>query len=144
MRCRKCSRSQAACGRRAVGDFARLETDTKASEAEAQADFDKFSNDSASNKAANQQDVDHKTTKRSNQKSALTRKKEDLANTQEELDAALQYYDKLKPSYRAWHSVELEGRAELKSESQDIFGHECVVRNHTFAVFQRILRSVFL
>jgi chromosome segregation ATPase len=79
-------------------DFARLETDTKASEDEAQRVFDQFSSESAVNRAANSKDVEHKSTKRTNQESALTAKKADLEGTQKELDAALAYYDKLKPS----------------------------------------------
>merc|ERR550537_155356 len=79
-------------------DFARLETETKASEAEAQRQFDKFTSESAVNRAAATKDVEHKTTKKTNQESALTSKKADLEGTQKELDAALAYYDKLKPS----------------------------------------------
>jgi len=79
-------------------DFARLETDTKAAEAQAQSEFDKFSSESAVNRASNSKDVEHKTTKKTNQESALTSKKADLEGTQKELDAALAYYDKLKPS----------------------------------------------
>ena len=78
--------------------FRGLETDTKAAEAEAQDSFDKFSSESAVNRAANSKDVEHKTTKKTNQESALTAKKADLEGTQKELDAALAYYDKLKPS----------------------------------------------
>merc|ERR1719426_688535 len=81
-----------------ASDFARVETDTKAAEAEAQDSFDKFSSESAVNRAANSKDVEHKTTKKTNQESALTAKKADLEGTQKELDAALAYYDKLKPS----------------------------------------------
>merc|ERR550537_512823 len=45
-------------------DFARLETDTKAAEAEAQKAFDEFTSESAVNRAANSKDVEHKTTKK--------------------------------------------------------------------------------
>jgi len=79
-------------------DFARLETDTKASEAESSRQFDEFSSASAVNRAANSKDAEHKTTKKINQEGALTSKKADLEGTQKELDAALTYYDKLKPS----------------------------------------------
>merc|ERR1719314_58625 len=81
-----------------ASDFARLETETKAAEAEAQRQFDKFTSESAVNRAQNAKDVEHKTTKKTNQESALTSKKADLEGTQKELDAALAYYDKLKPS----------------------------------------------
>merc|ERR550514_830477 len=79
-------------------DFARLETDTKAAEAEAQRTFDEFSTESAVNRAQNVKDVEHKTTKKTNEESALNTKKADLEGTQKELDAALAYYEKLKPS----------------------------------------------
>merc|ERR1719326_2576520 len=79
-------------------DFARLETDTKAAEAEAQKAFDEFTSESAVNRAANAKDVEHKTTKKTNQEAAPTAKKADLEGTQKELDPALAYYDKLKPS----------------------------------------------
>merc|ERR1711966_175986 len=79
-------------------DFARLETNTKAAEAEAQRQYDEFSSESAVNRAQNVKDVEHKTTKKTNEESALNTKKADLEGTQKELDAALAYYEKLKPS----------------------------------------------
>jgi DNA repair exonuclease SbcCD ATPase subunit len=79
-------------------DFARLETDTKAAEAEAQRSYDEFSSESAVNRAQNVKDVEHKTTKKTNEESALNTKEADLEGTQKELDAALAYYEKLKPS----------------------------------------------
>jgi len=79
-------------------DFARLETDTKAGEAESQKEFDDFSSESAVNRAQMTKDIEHKTNKKTNDESANTRAKEDLEATQKELDTALAYYDKLKPS----------------------------------------------
>ena len=58
----------------------------------------RFTSESAVNRAQNAKDVEHKTTKKTNQEAALTAKKADLEGTQKELDAALAYYDKLKPS----------------------------------------------
>merc|ERR1719421_618637 len=81
-----------------VGMLEVIQTDTKAAEAEAQKAFDEFTSESAVNRAANAKDVEHKTTKKTNQEAALTAKKADLEGTQKELDAALAYYDKLKPS----------------------------------------------
>merc|ERR1711897_131282 len=68
-------------------DFARLESDTKASEATAQKEYDTFMTDSKVDKSEKSTDIEHKTAK-----------KEDLEGTQKELDAALAYFDKLKPS----------------------------------------------
>merc|ERR1719217_1735798 len=42
-------------------------------------------------------DFEHKTGKKQNAAQSLTEKKDDLAGTQSELDAALQYFEKLKP-----------------------------------------------
>ena len=81
-----------------------LETDTKAAEAEAQSAFDKFSSESAVNRAANAKDVEHKTTKKTNQESALTAKKADLEGTQKELDAVSRDFHLLR--YRTLLSTE--------------------------------------
>merc|ERR1719355_538105 len=78
-------------------DFARLEEETAAAEAQAQKEYDQFMDDSAVDKAQKQKDIEHKTAKKQNQEQALTEKKTDLEGTQKELDAALAYYEKLKP-----------------------------------------------
>jgi len=79
-------------------DFARLESDTKAAEATAQKEYDTFMTDSKVDKSEKSTDIEHKTAKKQDETQALTVKKEDLEGTQKELDAALAYFDKLKPS----------------------------------------------
>jgi len=79
-------------------DFARLEAETTASEAAAQKEYDEFMTDSKVDKAEKTKDVEHKTAKKQDQEHALTMKTNDLDGTQKELDAALRYFDKLKPS----------------------------------------------
>jgi len=79
-------------------DFARLESDTKASEASAQKEYDTFMTDSKVDKESKTKDIEHKTAKKQDEEQALTIKHEDLEGTQKELDAALAYFDKLKPS----------------------------------------------
>jgi len=79
-------------------DFARLESDTKASEATAQKEYDEFMTDSKVDKAEKSTDIEHKTAKKQDESQALTSKNNDLEGTQKELDAALAYFDKLKPS----------------------------------------------
>jgi len=79
-------------------DFARLEADTKAAEAAAQKEYDTFMTDSKVDKEAKTTDIEHKTAKKQDEEQALTVKKSDLEGTQKELDAALAYFDKLKPS----------------------------------------------
>jgi len=79
-------------------DFARLESDTKASEATAQKESDEFMTDSKVDKSEKSADIEHKTSKKQDENQALTTKRGDLEGTQKELDAALAYFDKLKPS----------------------------------------------
>jgi len=79
-------------------DFARLEADTTAAEATAQKTYDTFMTDSKVDVAAKSKDIEHKTAKKQDQNQALTTKRADLEGTQKELDAALTYFDKLKPS----------------------------------------------
>merc|ERR1719379_1542846 len=79
-------------------DFARLESETSAAEAEGQKEYEDFMQDSEVDKTQKKSDIEHKTSKKRNQEQALEEKKEDLAGTEKELAAALTYYAKLKPS----------------------------------------------
>lgn len=79
-------------------DFARLESDTKASEASSEKEYDELMSDSKIDKTAKSQDIEFKTSKKQDEESALVSKKADLEDTQNELDKALTYFDKLKPS----------------------------------------------
>merc|ERR1719450_878403 len=79
-------------------DFARLEAETKASEEQAQKEYDEFMTDSEVDKAQKSKDIEHKTKKKQDQSQSLEEKQGDLEGTQKELDAALAYYEKLKPS----------------------------------------------
>merc|ERR1719421_2554777 len=73
-----------------ASDFERLETDTTMEEEQAAKEYKKFTNEAAVDRAQKTTDISNK------QKLSTT--KSDLKSTQEELDAAMQYYDKLKPS----------------------------------------------
>jgi histone H3/H4 len=79
-------------------DFARLEAETKASEQSAQKEYDAFMTDSKVDKESKTTDISHKTNKKGDETSALAVAEKDLESTQKELDAALLYFDKLKPS----------------------------------------------
>merc|ERR1719197_1502398 len=79
-------------------DFARLESDTTSSEAANQKEYEEFMHDSAVDKQAKTKDIDYKSSKKTNAEGALTEKKMDLEGTQKELEAALAYYEKLKPA----------------------------------------------
>jgi hypothetical protein len=79
-------------------DFARLAADTDSAEQAAQQEYDTFMQDSKVDKAQKTSSIEHKSAKKQDESQTLTQKKADLEGTQKELDAALAYYDKLKPS----------------------------------------------
>jgi len=54
--------------------------------------------DSKVDKAEKSTDIEHKTAKKQDESQALTTKNSDLEGTQKDLDAALSYFDKFKPS----------------------------------------------
>jgi len=79
-------------------DFARLVSETTASESEAAKEYEQFSSDSAEDKATKGADMKSKEGERTRKESELATAKKDMAGSQEELDAALAYFEKLKPS----------------------------------------------
>merc|ERR1719262_1733589 len=79
-------------------DFARLEAETAAAEKTAQDEYDKFMTDSQVDKDSKVTDMDHKSTKKEDQQGMLAVTVSNMEGTQKELDAALAYFDKLKPS----------------------------------------------
>jgi len=78
-------------------DFARLQTETESSEEEAHSEYMTFMNDSNEDKALKNTEMEHKSNKRTTTEELLTSTERSLQQTQNELDAALKYYDKLKP-----------------------------------------------
>lgn len=79
-------------------DFARLESETSASEAAANREFKQFKNDSELDAAVKKTQVENDEGLKQKHTTSLGATRKDLAGTQEELDAALAYYEKLKPS----------------------------------------------
>lgn len=79
-------------------DFARLEAKTSTAEDEAQREYEKFMTDSQVDKAAKDTTLRHKTRKKERTQRELNSAKKELDITHEELQAALDYFDKLKPS----------------------------------------------
>jgi septal ring factor EnvC (AmiA/AmiB activator) len=79
-------------------DFARLEAETTAMEAEAQKEYDTFMAESKADKEAKEKEVENKNFKKQDEEQELTVNKKNLAGTQKELSASLDYFDKLKPS----------------------------------------------
>jgi len=79
-------------------DFARLESETSTSETQAEKAYTEFKNDSAEDKAVKTTQKAHLERTKQAKESQRQAAKKDLVGTREELDAALQYYEKLKPS----------------------------------------------
>jgi hypothetical protein len=78
-------------------DFARLEAETSSGEDEAQREHDTFLADSAQDKEVKEKEARHKGFDKVRTERALGQAEKDLKATQDELDAALEYFDKLKP-----------------------------------------------
>merc|ERR1719240_2171625 len=81
-----------------ASDFARLEAETSSSESSAAKAHDRFLAESSKDKAVKTTDLDHKKKSKVTKESDLSDATKDLKGTQKELDAALFYYEKLKPS----------------------------------------------
>jgi uncharacterized protein YoxC len=81
-----------------ASDFARLESDTTAAEESGAQEYKTFSSDSAVDRATKAAETDNKEKLKTRKDGELTTTKKDLKGAQGELDAALAYYDKLKPS----------------------------------------------
>merc|ERR1719263_2299910 len=79
-------------------DFARLESETTAGEAENAKSYDEFMADSTSSKDAKTAEMKTKSAEKQAKESANAQAKKDLKGVSEELTAALAYYEKLKPS----------------------------------------------
>merc|ERR1719335_488217 len=101
-------------------DFSRLEADTKAGEATASKEYKTFMQESQVDKSKKSTAIEHKSAKKQDLSQALLVKKADLEDTQKELDAAVEYFDKLKSSC-VDSGVSYEDRvARRKSEIQSL------------------------
>merc|ERR1719420_1331030 len=97
-------------------DFVRLQAETTAEEDEAATAFTKFSKD----KALTETDLKHQLNAKTEKESELADAQKDLKGTQEELDAAMAYFEKLKPScVSAGQSYE-ERVAQRKAEIESL------------------------
>jgi len=79
-------------------DFARLESKTSTAEEEAQREFVEFTEKSETDKAVKDREMRHKGFAKDRASRDLRQAKKDLESSQKELAAALEYYEKLKPS----------------------------------------------
>merc|ERR550537_1889216 len=79
-------------------DFARLESETTTSESAADEEYERFTDDSSQDKAVKSTDLENAEKDKTVAEADLTTTQKTLGATQTELDAALTYYEKLKPS----------------------------------------------
>merc|ERR1719517_339194 len=79
-------------------DFVRLESETSTSEASEQSAYEEFMFQSKKDKALKENETQHKTERKTDRESALHQAQEDLKMAQDQLDKALAYFDKLKPT----------------------------------------------
>jgi len=102
-----------------MSDFARLETETKNGEAQAESEYQKLIQGSAVRKATLTKDLEYKQIEKQKLEGNMQRAGADLTGFKEELDAVVQYIEKLKPSCTNTadsHEVRKERReAEIKS-----------------------------
>merc|ERR1719158_2663765 len=80
-----------------LSDFARLEAETTADEKQAANEYDEFMADSKADVEAKHKEEFDKSLLKDEKEHDLKGTKKDLGATQEELDAALKYYEELKP-----------------------------------------------
>merc|ERR1719359_2039857 len=100
-------------------DFARLDSETTAAEAENQKSYEEFMADSSASKEAKTTEMKDKEAEKTSKESANAQAKKDLKGVTEELTAALAYYEKLKPSFvdDGESSAERVARREEEIES---------------------------
>jgi len=97
-------------------DFARLESETTAAEEEGAKEYKDLTNDTAVDKMQKSKDLEHKTEKKESQAEALQEKKSDLSGTNKELTAAMDYYEKLKPTCVTGGQESFEDRVAQRKE----------------------------
>jgi len=121
-----------------ASDFARLESETSANEAAAAEEYKTFMHDSTMDKTVKAKDVEHKSQKKAAQSQALQEKKSDLAGTQKELDAAMKYFDKLKPTCTSGGDESFEDRvAQRKEEIESLQEALRILNGEDLALLQR-------
>jgi uncharacterized protein YoxC len=79
-------------------DFNKLEAETTAAEEEAAKEYDRLIAESKKDKAVKTADMDYKKKSKVSAESDLSDSESDMKGAQKELDAALVYYEKLKPT----------------------------------------------
>merc|ERR1719265_2374318 len=103
-----------------LSDFARLESETAEAEETAQASHDKFMNEATDDVALKETEQEHEEGKRDSTNELNRNLKKELKLTQEELDAALKYYDELKPDCLDMGLSYADRKAQREEEIQSL------------------------
>jgi len=98
-----------------LSDFARLEAETSSAEDAAADAHDKFMDESNEDLAVKTTATEHKTAKKEQTDATIASLKKELDLTQQELDAALEYYEKLKPEC-VDNGLSYEERVQMREE----------------------------
>jgi len=98
-----------------LSDFARLETETSSAEDQAAAAYEKFMDESNEDVAVKETEVGHNEDNKQQTDATIASQKLELKLTQDELDAALAYYEKLKPDC-VDHALSYADRVQMREE----------------------------
>jgi len=101
-------------------DFEKLLAETESAEADSVKVYDEFMADSAQDKAVKETDQKHKVAEKSTKESDKATAMKDLRITQEELHAAMQYYEKLKPDCEVKVISYAEKKAAREAEIESL------------------------
>jgi len=106
----------------ALSDFANLEADTKATEAEAENAYNKFMTESKRSKATKAKKIELDNSDKADTQTKLQEDVAELKSTQDELIAADKYHEKLVPQCidqgMTWEQVQAARQAEITSLKQ--------------------------
>merc|ERR1719230_1650534 len=80
-----------------LSDFTRLDSETDTSEAQQAEEYKNYMFESTKDRTLKANQINHNDEKKTEKESALQQAKEDLKQTDESLDKAQKYYEKLKP-----------------------------------------------
>lgn len=103
-----------------LGDFSRLEAETKAQELAADKEFKAFKTDSNMDKASKHSDAQHFTEEKTEASKALAQKKADLASSKTELTSAEEYFKELSKQCLSSESDGAKQKAHREEEIQNL------------------------
>ncbi|CAE7701314.1 unnamed protein product [Symbiodinium sp. CCMP2456] len=101
-------------------DFSRLQAETESAEEAGKKEYEEFMEDSKLDKATKTKTKEHKSSKKQAKSQELTMLQADLQGTQKELNAAKDYFEKLKPDCIDTGASYAERKAQREQELKDL------------------------